>query len=88
LESYKGEALGAFAALLLSSAASLATPQLIAYAIDSGIAPRSLNVILLAVGGLVAAALVRGLFQFLQGYLAERASQGWPTTCATTSSRR
>ena len=63
-------------ALLLSSAASLATPQLIAYAIDSGIAPPSLNVILLAVGGLVAAALVRGLFQFLQGYLAERASQG------------
>jgi ATP-binding cassette subfamily B protein len=76
LGSYKGEALGAFAALLLSSAASLATPQLIAYAIDYGIAPRSLNVILLAVGGLVAAALVRGLFQFLQGYLAERASQG------------
>jgi len=76
LRSYKGEAFGAFGALLLSSAASLATPQLIAYAIDSGIAPRSLNVILLAVGGLAAAALVRGLFQFLQGYLAERASQG------------
>ena len=76
LRSYKGEALGAFAALLLSSAASLATPQLIAYAIDSGIAPRSLNVILLAVGGLMTAALLRGLFQFLQGYLAERASQG------------
>jgi ATP-binding cassette subfamily B protein len=76
LRSYKGEAFGAFGALLLSSAASLATPQLIAYAIDSGIAPRRLNVILLAVGGLAAAALVRGLFQFLQGYLAERASQG------------
>jgi ATP-binding cassette subfamily B multidrug efflux pump len=76
LRSYKGEAFGAFGALLLSSAASLATPQLIAYAIDSGIAPRNLNVILLAVGGLAAAALVRGLFQFLQGYLAERASQG------------
>jgi ATP-binding cassette subfamily B protein len=76
LRSYKGEAFGAFGALLLSSAASLATPQLIAYAIDSGIAPRRLNVILLAVGGLAALALVRGLFQFLQGYLAERASQG------------
>ncbi len=76
LRSYKGEAFGAFGALLLSSAASLATPQLIAYAIDSGIAPRSLNVILLAVGGLMTAALLRGLFQFLQGYLAERASQG------------
>jgi len=76
LRSYKGEALGAFVALLLSSSASLTTPQLIAYAIDYGIAPRSLNVILLAVGGLVTAALLRGLFQFLQGYLAERASQG------------
>ncbi|MCA1738594.1 MAG: ABC transporter ATP-binding protein, partial [Actinobacteria bacterium] len=76
LRSYKGEALGAFVALVLSSAASLATPQLIAYAIDDGIAPRRLNVILLAVGGLIVAAVLRGLFQFLQGYLAERASQG------------
>ena len=63
-------------ALLLASAASLTTPQLIRIAIDEGIAPRSMNVILLAVGGLVGAALLRGLFQFLQGYLAERASQG------------
>ncbi|MDP8948145.1 MAG: ABC transporter ATP-binding protein/permease, partial [Actinomycetota bacterium] len=76
LRSYKGEAFGSFLALLLASAASLATPQLIAHAIDGGIAPRRLNVILLAVGGLAAAALLRGLFTFLQGYLAERASQG------------
>ncbi|HLL58019.1 MAG TPA: ABC transporter ATP-binding protein, partial [Rubrobacteraceae bacterium] len=76
LRSYKREAAGAFIALILSSAASLATPQLIRVAIDEGIAPRSLDIILLAVGGLVGAALMRGLFQFLQGYLAERASQG------------
>jgi ATP-binding cassette subfamily B multidrug efflux pump len=76
LRSYKGEASGAFLALLLASGASLVTPQLIAYAIDSGIAPRRLGVILLAVGGLAGAALLRGLFTFLQGYLAERASQG------------
>ena len=76
LRSYKAEASGAFMALLVASAASLATPQLIRIAIDDGIAPRSLSVILLAVGGLAAAALLRGLFQFLQGYLAERASQG------------
>jgi len=76
LRSYKGGALGAFLALLLASVASLTTPQLIRIAIDEGIAPRSMNVILLAVGGLVGAALLRGLFQFLQGYLAERASQG------------
>src|ERR687894_2168247 len=76
LRSYKGGAFGAFMALLLASAASLATPQLIRIAIDEGIAPRSLSVILFAVGGLAVAALLRGLFQFLQGYLAERASQG------------
>jgi ATP-binding cassette, subfamily B, multidrug efflux pump len=76
LRSYKAEASGAFLALLLASAASLVTPQLIAYAIDSGIAPRRLGIILLAVGGLAGAALLRGLFTFLQGYLAERASQG------------
>ncbi len=76
LRSYKAEASGAFVALILASSASLATPQLIRVAIDEGIAPRRLQVILLAVGGLVGAALLRGVFQFLQGYLAERASQG------------
>ena len=77
LRSYKKEAAGAFLALLLVSAANLATPQLIAYAVDRGVTPPgSLRVILLAVGGLVGVAVLRGGFQFLQGYLAERASQG------------
>ena len=76
LRSYKGEATFAFVALLLASAASLTTPQLIRIAIDEGIAPRHLKVILLAVGGLATAAVLRGIFTFLQGYLAERASQG------------
>lgn len=76
LWSYKWETLGAFLALLLASAANLIAPQLIAYAVDSGISARRLDVILLVVGGLVAVALLRGLFTFLQGYLAERASQG------------
>ena len=77
LRSYKKEAFGAFFALLLVSAANLVTPQLIAYAIDTGVTPPgSPRAILLAVVGLIAVALARGLFQFLQGYLAERASQG------------
>ncbi len=76
LRSYKKETFGAFLALLLVAAANLAAPQLIAYAIDSGIGARRFDVILFAVGGLVAIALTRGLFTFLQGYLAERASQG------------
>jgi ATP-binding cassette, subfamily B, multidrug efflux pump len=76
LRSYRAEASAAFVALLLASAASLTAPQLIRIAIDGGVAPRRLNVIVLAVGGLVVAAMLRGLFTFLQGYLAERASQG------------
>lgn len=79
LRSYKKETLGAFLALLLVSGANLVTPQLIAYAVDvdEGVTPPGrLDAIFLAVGGLVTVALLRGLFQFLQGYLAERASQG------------
>ena len=77
LRSYKKEAVGAFLALILVSVANLATPQLIAYAVDRGVTPPgSLQAILLAVGGLVGLAVLRGGFQFLQGYLAERASQG------------
>ena len=76
LRSYKKETFEAFLALLLVSGANLTAPQLIAYAIDSGVGARRFDVILLSVGGLVAVALLRGLFTFSQGYLAERASQG------------
>jgi ATP-binding cassette subfamily B multidrug efflux pump len=62
--------------LLLVSGANLATPLLIGRAIDEGIGPRRLGVIFVVVGWLVGLALVRALFTFLQGYLAERASQG------------
>ncbi|MGB3633384.1 MAG: ABC transporter ATP-binding protein [Rubrobacteraceae bacterium] len=76
LRSYKLESGGAFVALLLVTAANLLTPLLIGRAIDDGISPRNLNIMFIMVGGLVGVALVRGLFTFLQGYLAERASQG------------
>jgi ATP-binding cassette subfamily B multidrug efflux pump len=62
--------------LLLVSGANLATPVLIGRAIDEGIGPRRLGVIFVVVCYLVGLALARGLFTFLQGYLAERASQG------------
>jgi ATP-binding cassette, subfamily B, multidrug efflux pump len=61
---------------LLVSGANLATPLLIGRAIDEGIGPRRLGVIFVVVGWLVGLALARALFTFLQGYLAERASQG------------
>jgi ATP-binding cassette subfamily B multidrug efflux pump len=62
--------------LLLVSGANLATPLLIGRAIDEGIGPRRLGIIFIVVGWLVGLALARALFTFLQGYLAERASQG------------
>ncbi len=76
LRSYKLESGGAFVALLLVTGANLTTPLLIGRAIDDGISPRNLDIIFIMVAGLVGVALVRGLFTFLQGYLAERASQG------------
>lgn len=73
LRSYRGSAAGALLALLAVSAANLAAPQLVRFAIDAGIARRSWAAVLGATGGLVGIALVRGLFNFVQGYLAERA---------------
>ena len=54
----------------------MATPLLIGRAIDEGIGPRRLGVIFVVVAWLVGLALARALFTFLQGYLAERSSQG------------
>ncbi len=76
LTSYKRESIGAALALMLVSGANLLAPLLVGRAIDDGIAPRKADVILMVVAGLVGVALARGLFTFLQGYLAERASQG------------
>jgi ATP-binding cassette, subfamily B, multidrug efflux pump len=76
LRSYRRAAAGAFVALLVVTAANLVAPQMIRLAIDRGLAGRRWSVVLVAVGGLVAVALARGLCSFVQGYLAERASQG------------
>ena len=76
LISYRRESIGAALALMLVSGANLLTPLLVGRAIDGGIAPRRADVVLIVVAGIVGIALVRGLFTFLQGYLAERASQG------------
>jgi ATP-binding cassette subfamily B protein len=76
LRKYRGETVGALGALLCVSAANLAAPQMIRLAIDRGLVARRWQMVLVAVVGLVGIAVGRGLFNFLQGYLAERASQG------------
>ncbi len=76
LGAYWRDALGALLALFMVSAANLVAPQMIRLAIDSGIAHHRQSAVIFAVVGLVAVAVLRGLFNFLQGFLAERASQG------------
>lgn len=76
LKFYKTPAIGALISLLLVNAANLAAPQLLRYLIDEGISGLSMRVVWTAAGGLVAVAVVRGLFNFLQGYWSEVASQG------------
>jgi ATP-binding cassette subfamily B multidrug efflux pump len=76
LKRYRKETLGALIALMIVSAANLAAPQMVRLAIDRGLTPRRWQTVLVAVVGLVVIAVGRGLFNFLQGYLAERASQG------------
>jgi ATP-binding cassette subfamily B multidrug efflux pump len=68
-------AVGAVASLILVTAANLVIPQLIRWVIDNGITPRSMSTILWAAAGLVGAAVVRGIFNFTQGYWSEKASQ-------------
>jgi ATP-binding cassette subfamily B protein len=76
LRGYIGDTLGALFALFLVSAANLTAPQMVRLAVDHGLAERRWRVLVVAVCGLVAIAVLRGLFNFLQGYLSERASQG------------
>jgi ATP-binding cassette subfamily B protein len=76
LRRYRGATSAALAALVLVSAANLAAPQMVRIAIDRGLVHRDQAVVLYAVLGLVGIAIARGLLNFTQGYLAERASQG------------
>lgn len=76
LRRYRLQTLVALVALVCVSAANLAAPQMVRLAIDRGLGARRWQMVLVAVFGLVAIAIARGLFNFLQGYLAERVSQG------------
>jgi ATP-binding cassette subfamily B multidrug efflux pump len=68
-------AIGAIVSLMLVTAANLAIPQLIRWVIDSGITPSHTPVIVWGALGLVGVAVVRGVFNFTQGYWSEKASQ-------------
>jgi len=76
LRRYWQTTLAAYVSLLLSSAAMLVTPRLLQLLIDQGITARNMPRIVNLAIVMVTIALVGALFQFLQGYLSEKASQG------------
>ena len=76
LFNYWPVAFGGGVALILVNAANLLTPQLLRLLIDEGITPLNQARVWQVAAGLVGVAVVRGLFNFLQGYWSEVASQG------------
>jgi ATP-binding cassette subfamily B multidrug efflux pump len=68
-------AVGAVASLILVTAASLVIPQIIRWVIDDGITPGYMPVIAASALGLIGVAIVRGVFNFTQGFWSEKASQ-------------
>ena len=73
---YWPTAVGTIVSLLLVTAANLLTPQLFRVLIDEGIENLNLELVFLVAAALVGVAVVRGVFNFLQGYLSEKTSQG------------
>ncbi|MDH3943117.1 MAG: ABC transporter ATP-binding protein, partial [Anaerolineae bacterium] len=76
LKNYLWVAIGALISMLLVNAANLMTPLVLKALIDEGIEALNFDAVLWAAGGLLAIAVTRGLFNFLQGYWSEVASQG------------
>ena len=76
LNAYRFIAIGAFASLLLLTAANAVTPQLFRWGIDQGIVQKNLQIVLYSAALMVLVAVGRGLFNFGQSFWAEAASQG------------
>jgi ATP-binding cassette subfamily B protein len=76
LRNYWPVALGGVIALLIVNLANLIAPQLLRLLIDRGIASLDLRYVIEIAAALIGVAAIRGLFNFLQGYWSEVASQG------------
>lgn len=72
---YRWLAAGALLSMIVVTAANLYTPQLFQLLIDDGILPENVSGVVTATVGLLAIALVRGLFNFSNAYWSEKASQ-------------
>ncbi len=66
---------GAMIGLLMGNVAALLIPQALRIIVDQGITPRNLDVIASVGAAMVGIAALKGVFNFMQAYLAEAASQ-------------
>ncbi|MEA3459559.1 MAG: ABC transporter ATP-binding protein [Chloroflexota bacterium] len=69
-------AVGTFVAMIIVTASALVIPRLTQTIIDRGITQRNINLVLWPALAMVGFALLRALFEFLQGILAARTAQG------------
>jgi ATP-binding cassette subfamily B protein len=76
VRAYRWHAVLAVAAVLATTVADLAGPQVLRYIIDAGISRSDTNAIFTGAGILVAIALAEGTFSFATGYLTAKASHG------------
>ena len=76
LKKYRLPTIGALLSLLLVNAANLISPKLLQRLVDEGVTALNMDVVWGVVLALLGVAAVRGIFNFLQGYLSELASQG------------
>lgn len=76
LKPYVGLAFLALMALLLATGGDLLVPAISQRIIDQGIANKNLTLVIELALAIVAIALLRAVFSFLQGYLSAKVSQG------------
>jgi len=73
---YRNIAVGVYVLALIVNGLTILIPQVIRWIIDVGVVNQQLDVLVVAVGGLLALTLVKGFFDFLLGRWTEVASQG------------
>jgi len=75
LRPYWKQVLGAYGSLLAILALNMLIPQILRWIIDTGIKGQSLDVLTWSVLALLGLTLIKGIFNYFQGMLSEKASQ-------------
>lgn len=75
LKPYWKKTAGAYATMVIIDLIAMVNPQLIRWAVDSGLGVDNSRILLLAVGGMLVLVVIKGFLTYLQGLWTEIASQ-------------